>query len=63
MEKLSELRNELDNILKESEIIIDDISISNKGKYKFLTIVLDKVGGINLDEIVEATNIINPIIG
>ena len=31
-------------------------------KYKFLTIELDKIGGIDLDTIVEATDIINPIV-
>ena len=32
------------------------------GKYNFLNIVLDRVNGIDLDTIVEATNIINPIL-
>ena len=34
----------------------------HKGKYNFLEITLDKVGGIDLDEIVDATKIINPIV-
>lgn len=62
MEKLEELKKELADLLKKEEIIIDEITISKKGKYNFLTIVLDKVGGINLDEIVNATHIINPIV-
>lgn len=62
MGKLDELKNAISDALKDNEIIVDEISTSKKGKYNFLTVVLDKVGGINLDEIVEATNIINPIV-
>ena len=59
---LEELKNELSKILNESDIMVDDIYIEEKNNYKFLTIVLDKVGGIDLDEIVAATEIINPIV-
>lgn len=59
---LEELKSELSKILNELEIIVDDIYIEEKNNYKFLTIVLDKVGGIDLDEIVAATEIINPIV-
>jgi len=33
-----------------------------EGKYNFLRIVLDKANGIDLDTIVKATHIINPIL-
>ena len=59
---LEELKSELSKILNESDIIVDDIYIEEKNNYMFLTIVLDKVGGIDLDEIVAATEIINPIV-
>lgn len=62
MEKLEKLKSVLSETLKEKEIIVDEIYTEKKGKYTFLTIVLDKVGGIDLDTIVEATNIINPIV-
>lgn len=62
MKKLEELSSELEEVLNEREIIVDDITIEKKGKYNFLTIVLDKIGGIDLETIVEATNIINPIV-
>ena len=48
--------------MKEMEIIVESITYETEGKYNFLTIELDKVNGIDLDTIVEATNIINPII-
>ncbi len=62
MEVLESLKKELEEVLKKDEIIVDEIYMEEKGKYKFLTIVLDKVGGIDLDGIVDATNIINPIV-
>lgn len=62
MEKLERLKKALEEVLVEKEIIVDEITVEKKGKYHFLTIVLDKVGGIDLEAIVEATNIINPIV-
>lgn len=63
----------MDNILKKIEEIIkepiskldltvDSIEYVKNGKYYFLNIVLDRINGIDLDTIVEATNIINPIL-
>ncbi len=62
MKNLEKLRDTLVTVLKEKDIIVDDIFIKKKGKYNFLTVVLDKVGGIDLDGIVEATHLINPIV-
>lgn len=62
MKGLEQLKVALSEALKENEIIVDEITTEKKGKYNFLTVVLDKVGGIDLDGIVEATNIINPIV-
>ena len=62
MKNLDGLREEISKQLKEMEIIVDDVTVIKKGKYNFLTVVLDKIGGIDLDTIVEATNVINPIV-
>jgi len=62
MEKLEKLKTELSEVLSAKEIIVDEIFTEKKGKYNIMTIVLDKVGGIDLDTIVDATNIINPIV-
>jgi len=43
-------------------LIVDSIEYVRDGKYNFLNIVLDRINGIDLDTIVEATNIINPIL-
>jgi ATP-dependent DNA helicase RecG len=43
-------------------VINDNIPKYLLDKYNFLNIVLDRINGIDLDTIVEATNIINPIL-
>lgn len=63
----------MDNILKRvHDLILDDmnkmgITIDSvtwvvEGKYNYLKIVLDKETGLDIDTIVDATDIINPIL-
>lgn len=59
---LNTIKNSIESILKEENIIVDSITYEQEGKYHFLRIVLDKVNGIDLDTIVMATNLINPIL-
>ena len=59
---LEEIRSKITEPMNKMNIIIDSVSYETEGNYNFLRIVLDKVNGIDLDTIVEATNIINPII-
>ena len=61
-EKLNELRKLVEESLKTKEIMVTDIFYHKENNYNFLTIELDKINGIDLDEIVEATNIINHIV-
>lgn len=61
-ENLTKLKSEVQDSLKSMNIIVTDIFVKEEKKYKFLTIELDKIGGIDIDTIVEATNIINPIV-
>ncbi len=60
--RLEVLKNALEPVLKPKEIIIDSILYEKEGTYYFLRIVLDKINGIDLDTIVEATNLINPVV-
>ena len=63
MKKLDELERLIKKALEKEEIIVDSITYEkNSGNYNVLSVVLDKVGGIDLDTVVEATNIINPIV-
>lgn len=60
---LEELENKIREVLEKESIIVDSVTYEkNSGNYNVLSIVLDKVGGIDLDTIVDATNIINPIV-
>ena len=59
LEKIKEIISEP---ISKLELIVDSIEYVKNGKYYFLNIVLDRINGIDLDTIVEATNIINPIL-
>lgn len=59
---LKTIRESIEIELSKEEIVVDSVTFEREGKYNFLRIVLDKVNGIDLDTIVKATNIINPIL-
>ena len=61
-ETLDIIKKEIMEPMNKMDIIVDSIDFVNENNYYFLKIVLDKVNGIDLDTIVEATNVINPII-
>lgn len=61
-EKLTILRENLKPLMDEMGIILDDISYVYENKNYFLRITLDKVNGIDLDTIVKATEVINPVV-
>lgn len=61
-QKLNEIREKIEEPMKKMNIIVDSVTYEVEGNINFLRIVLDKVNGIDLDTIVEATNVINPII-
>lgn len=61
-EKLDIIKKGIMEPMNKMDIIVDSIDFVNENNYYFLKIVLDKVNGIDLDTIVEATNVINPII-
>ena len=61
--KLEELKTKIKEKLEPEAIIVDSVTYEkNSGNYNVLSVVLDKVGGIDLDTICFATNIINPIV-
>lgn len=59
---IEKIKEAIEGPLKELDMVVDSIVYEKEGSYYFLRIVLDKVGGIDMDAIVEATHIINPII-
>lgn len=59
---LEKLKIDLQERLDSEEIIVDDVTFEEKGKYHFLTVILDKIGGIDLETIVDATKIVNEVV-
>ena len=60
--KLDIIRESITEPMKELNIIVDEVLYERENGYNFLKITLDKVNGLDLDSVVEATNVINPII-
>ena len=56
---LEEIKNAITEPMKEMDIIVDSVTYETEGNYTFLKIELDRVNGLDLDAIVEATDVIN----
>ena len=61
-DKLNKIRDAITKPPQDLEIIVEDIVYEQENGYNFLKISLDKVNGLDIDTVVEATNVINPII-
>ena len=61
-EKLNKIRESIKPSMDEMNIEITNITYRKEGKYNFLEIELDIINTIDLDTIVKATDVINPII-
>lgn len=59
---LKKVREIIEEPMGKMQIIVDDVSWEVEGKYNYLKIVLDREQILDIDTIVEATNIINPIL-
>ncbi len=57
--KLNLFKENISELLGNKNIIVDSVLYTKEKKYSFLTITLDRLGGIDLDTIVDATKIIN----
>ena len=60
--KLKELEELINKKLLKENIIVSSINYVKENNYNVLKIELDKVNGIDLDTIVMASNIINPLV-
>ncbi len=60
--KITDLKRTLSDAVQSMEIFVDDVYYETKDNYNFLVVVLDKIGGIDLDAIVGASKIINEIV-
>lgn len=61
-ENLEKVKDAIIGPMEDMDILVDSVTYEQEGSIRFLRIVLDKEDGIDLDTIVEATNVINPII-
>ena len=59
---IEKIKESVTEAMNKEDIIVCSVSYEKENNYNFLKIVLDKVNGIDLDTIVEATNIINPLL-
>ncbi len=59
---LEKIKESIEAPLNKMDIFVDSVTWELENNYYYLKIVLDKVNGIDLDTIVEATNVINPIV-
>ena len=59
---IEQIKNLIENPMKELEITVTSIEWVVENKNNFLKIELDRVNGLDLDAVVEATNVINPIL-
>ncbi len=61
-EKLDKIKEAITGPMERMNIIVDEIIYVTENGYNFLKITLDKVNGLDMDTIVEATNVVNPIV-
>ena len=61
-EILDKIKSIITEPISKLDLVVDSIEYVTEGKNNFLNIVLDRINGIDLDTIVEATNIINPLL-
>lgn len=59
---LKNIRDLIEPEMKKLDIIVDDITWENINNQNNLCITLDRFTPLDIDAIVEATNIINPIL-
>lgn len=63
MENIIEnIKEMIEEPMKKMDITVTNIEWVQENKNNFLKIELDRINGLDLDTVVEATNIINPIL-
>ena len=61
-EKLKRIEEAITKPMNDLGIVVDECIYTRENGYNFLKITIDKVNGLDIDQVVEATNVINPII-
>lgn len=59
---IEEIKNLIEGPMRDMDITVTSIEWVVENRNNFLKIELDRVNGLDLDAVVEATNVINPIL-
>ncbi len=59
---LEKIKSIIEKPMQEMDITVDSVTWEVENKYNYLKIILDRANPLDIDTIVEATNIINPIL-
>lgn len=62
MDIASKIRDLLETIIQEHGYILDEVAYEKEGSINFLRIVIDKKGIITVEDCVEVSGIINPLL-
>lgn len=62
MDIVNKVKKLIEEPLKKENIFLDSITYEKEGNNYFLRIIITSEKGIDLDECIKATNIINPIL-
>ena len=62
MDIVDKVKKLIEKPLKEKNIFLDSVTYEKEGSNYFLRIIITSEKGIDLDECIKATNIINPIL-
>jgi len=57
-----EVKSLIENIVLENDYILDDVLYVKEGSTYFLRIVIDKIGVIDIEDCVNVSRLINPIL-
>lgn len=57
-----EVQGLIGKVIEENNYILDEVLYVKEGNTMFLRIVIDKIGIINIDDCVEVTKLINPLL-
>lgn len=57
-----EVKNLIENIILENDYILDEVLYVKEGSTYFLRIVIDKIGVIDIEDCVNVSRLINPIL-
>lgn len=56
------IKNLIKDVIEENNYILDDVEYVKEGSIYFLRVIIDKVGIMDVEDCVNVSNLINPIL-